>query len=75
MSTTTFRTTNVSVVAPYFANFGIEDFSSEASEDLTLTVEMYVHALGYCFVSESFMFTSSHTFRTSVRYTFFSDST
>ena len=46
VTTTVFRTTNVSVVAPFFANLGI-DFSSEVEEDLILTVERYVHVI--CF--------------------------
>ena len=44
VTTTVFRTTNVSVVAPYF---GIIDSSLEGEEDLILTVERYVHM---CFV-------------------------
>jgi hypothetical protein len=75
MSTTTLGTTNVSVVAPYFGDFGIKYPSSECLKDLTLTVERYIHILRYYFVSMSLMFTCSHTLRTSVRYSFFSDST
>jgi hypothetical protein len=75
MSTTTFRTTNVSVVAPYFTELGIIDSSLEASKNLTLAVERYIHALRYCFVSESFMFTCFRALRTGVQYTFFSDPT
>jgi hypothetical protein len=47
VTTTVFRTTNVSVVAPFFADLGI-DFSSEGEEDLILTVERYVHVM--CFI-------------------------
>ena len=42
-STTTFRTTNVSVVAPYLADLGIPDSSSEGSEDSVFAVKRYVH--------------------------------
>jgi hypothetical protein len=48
VTTTTFRTTNVSVVAPYFADLDIIDSNLEASEDLILTIERYVHVM--CFV-------------------------
>jgi hypothetical protein len=43
-STTTFRTTNVSVAAPYFADLGIPDSSSAGSEKFILTVKRYGHA-------------------------------
>jgi hypothetical protein len=73
MSITTFKTTNVSVVAPYFVDLGIPDSSSEGSENLILTVERYVHVVHSFFASASLMFTHSRAIRTSVRYTFFSD--
>jgi len=55
ISTTTFKTTNVSVAAPHFANHGIIERRSEHSGHLILTVKRYVH-LAYCSVPVPFLF-------------------